>query len=101
MEDPAGFARLDRVNVLFLAPNLFLSTAAEAILGFATASVTRAVVFRVDVEMGFASFASSVLLPGPGSPEALVSAEAQVRQMQESVSWRVTRPLRSLKRLKG
>lgn len=101
LDDPAGFARLDRVNMLFLAPNLFVSTAAEAVLGFATASVTRAVVYRVDVELGFASLASSVLLPGPGSPEAMASAEAQVRQMQESVSWRVTRPLRLLKRLKG
>ena len=101
LEDPAGFARLDRVNMLFLAPNLFLSTAAEAVLGFATSSVTPAVVYRVDVELGFASLASSVLLPGPGSPEALASAEAQLRQMQESVSWRVTKPLRAVKRLRG
>jgi FMN phosphatase YigB (HAD superfamily) len=101
LDDPAGYARLDRVNMLFLAPNLFVATASEAVLGFATASVTRAVVFRVDVEMGFASFASSVLTPGPGSPEALASAEAQLRQMQESVSWRVTKPIRAAKRLKG
>jgi FMN phosphatase YigB (HAD superfamily) len=101
LDEPGGFARLDRVNMLFLAPNLFLSTAAEAVLGFATASVTQAVVYRVDVELGFASMASSVLLPGPGSPAALASAEAQLRQMQESVSWRVTQPLRSLKRLRS
>lgn len=101
MEDPAGFAALDRVNMLLLAPNLFVSTAAEAVLGFATASVTPAVVFRVDVEMAFASLASSVLVPGPASPQALVSAEAQLRQMRESLSWRLTRPLRALKRLRG
>jgi hypothetical protein len=71
----------------------------EAVLGFATVRVTDAVVFRVDVEIGFAAMASSVLVPGPGSPQALASAEAQLRQMQKSLSWRVTRPLRTAKRL--
>jgi hypothetical protein len=98
-DGPEGYGRLDLVNVLFMAPNLFLSTSAGAALGFATRAVTDRVVFRVDVEMAFASFASSVLLPGAGSPIAMASAEATVRQMEQSFSWRITAPLRRLKRL--
>lgn len=98
--DPGeGFDQLDRTNVLLLAPNLFVSTAPEALLSFNPASVTDRVVHRVDVELAFASIASSVLLPGPGTPQALVAAEETLRAMQGSLSWRITAPLRRVKRL--
>jgi hypothetical protein len=98
LQDGAGFAQLDLVNLLALSPNLLVATNGQPILGFATTRVTPRVVFRVDVELAFAAIPIGPLLPGPGSPEALSSAERVVRQMESSVSWRVTKPLRVAKR---
>ena len=92
LEDPQGFDLLSSNNILHLSPNLFIATNAHSGFAFEPKCITPRPVFRIDVELAFASFASSTLLPGPGSPAAMISAEKQLQKLRRLVRpWRVFR----------
>ncbi len=117
LERPEQFTRLRRNNAFLLNPNLFIAHASGAELRIGLEDVVGNV-FRVDVRIGFATMAIGEMLPTPGrvqNPEeagvrlehlAAVQAEAAARgqtiaDMSSSLSWRLTKPLRSVKRRAG
>lgn len=113
LDAPEQFSRLRRENCFVLNPNVFVVHGAAPALYLDLESVVAGTVFRVDVQVGFAIMAISQLLPTPGRlrsvedagiaverAEAMVErAEAMMAQMRSSVSWRMTAPLRRVKRM--
>lgn len=110
LRDPQDFTRLQRVNAFWLNPNLFVAhgTAAELRLGL---DDVVGHVFRVDVQVAFATLAIGELLPTPGRVRSVEEAGTRVEElealvehhsrtianMDSSLSWKLTKPLRSLK----
>lgn len=110
LSHPQDFARLQRVNAFWLNPNLFIAHATGAELVLSLADVVGHV-FRVDVQVAFATLAIGEMLPTPGrvrsveeagtrveALEALVEQHSRtIANMDSSLSWRITKPLRSFK----
>ena len=108
LETPADFAGLPRANAFVLNPNLLIAHSFGAELRVDLESRVVGHVFRVDVRCGFATMAIGELLPTPGrvrSPEEagvrVEHLERVVADMQQSLSWRATKPLRVFKRIAG
>lgn len=97
LDGPESFALLEPRDMFVVSPNLFVSTAWRPQLELDIRRLAEPVASRVDVEVAFASLASSELVPGPGSARAMLSAERDLRALRASASWRLTAPLRRLK----
>jgi FMN phosphatase YigB (HAD superfamily) len=103
--DPQDLAGLERINVFVLNPNVFVAHSFAAELRLNLTERVGGHVFRVDVQAGFATIAIGELLPLPGRirnpEEAAVRVEQLERNLADvtgSLSWRITKPLRALKR---
>lgn len=81
-----------------LAPNLFLSYEGTAALTLAMSRLTHSIVFRVDVECAFAALPIAPILHSGGRFRDLSHAAAALEGLEESMSWKVTAPLRTAKR---
>ena len=108
LDSPQDFARLRRVNCFVLNPNVFVVHSSDPVLVLDLVPDTGATVFRVDIACGFAALAISELLPTPGRLRSVEEAGVEVERLQrhvedlkDSVSWRVTKPLRTAKRIAG
>jgi len=106
LQRPEDFGRLTRSNCFVLNPNVFVVHSIGPELRLDLRELTPRTIFRVDVRCGFAILPISPVLPTPGRlrsvEEAGVRVEALERilgDMRASLSWRITRPLRLLKRL--
>jgi FMN phosphatase YigB (HAD superfamily) len=113
LESPEDFTRLRRVNCFLLNANVFVVHSGAPALYLDLQAEVAETVFRVDVECGFAMLPISELLALPGrlrsvedAAVAVEQAEAtadrlaqQLASMRRSVSWRLTSPLRILKRI--
>ncbi len=104
LQAPADFARLGRENAFVLNPNVFIAHSTGAALYLDLTGDVAGHVFRVDVRAGFAVMGIGEVLPTPGrirNPEEagvrVEQLEALVSDLQSSLSWRVTRPLRAAK----
>jgi FMN phosphatase YigB (HAD superfamily) len=107
-ETPQDFARLARANAFVLNPNLFIAHSSGAELRIDLTQHVVGHVFRIDVRAGFATLAIGEMLPTPGRVRSPEEAGVRVEQLehlltelQGSLSWRVTKPLRTLKRVLG
>ncbi len=89
---------LRRENCFALAPNLLVIPGTEHALRIDVWRLTHRVVSRVDVEVAFAALPVSWTLPHEGQFVDPKSAERTLRDMEASVSWRITAPLRAMKR---
>ncbi len=105
LDAPEHFARLRRENAFVLNPNLFVVPAGSPALYLDIAEDVAGHVFRIDVQVGFAVMGIGELLPTPGRvrnpEEAGVSVErleSTLRDLEGSLSWRVTKPLRMAKK---
>jgi FMN phosphatase YigB (HAD superfamily) len=108
MEQTEELRGLQYANCTLVAPNLVISYTGDAAWRLDLASVTDRIVHRVDVECGLAMLAIAPLVR---KGDVLVTLDAldqmeeihRVRSILDSVlaspSWRITRPLRALKRL--
>jgi len=99
---PEQFSRLRRENCFVLNPNVFVVHGAAPALYLDLEPVVAGTVFRVDLQVGFAIMAISQLLPTPGRLRSVEDAGVAMEimdQMRNSVSWRVTAPLRRVKRV--
>ena len=94
----AGLAELRRENCFALGPNLLVTPGTPHAVRIDIAQITRRVVSRIDVEVAFAALPISWVLPHEGQFGDPESAERTVRDMQASMSWRLTAPLRAAKR---
>lgn len=115
LQTPEDFARLGRSYLYLLNPNTFVVHSHSPMLRLDLAAFTPRTIFRADVRCGFAILPISELLPTPGrlrsveeAGQEIEAAEAAVanlsRQMDEltnSFSWKITKPLRRLKRMLG
>lgn len=81
-----------------LAPNLFLSYEGTASLTLALSALTPHIVFRVDVECAFAALPISPMPPAGGDFREVQQAALALANLESSLSWRVTAPLRTAKR---
>ena len=94
----AAMSALRRENCFALAPNLLVIPGTEHALRIDVWRLTHRVVSRVDVEVAFAALPVSWILPHEGQFVNPESAERTLRDMEASVSWRITAPLRAMKR---
>lgn len=120
LEAPDDFLRLRRSNCFVLNANVLVAHSHAPQLRFDLRELTSRIVFRVDVRCGFALLPISELLPAHGRlrsveeagiqvdelETALVEKEQHIRSLRQeidgayrSLSWRITRPVRLLKRL--
>ncbi len=105
LDSPADFGRLRRENCFVLNPNLFVVHSTSPALYLDLTGDVAGHVFRVDVRAGFAVMGIGELLPTPGrvrNPEEagvrLERLEQTLADLQSSLSWKVTKPLRSAKK---
>jgi len=97
--------RLEFVNCTLVAPNLVISYTGDAAWRLDMSSVTDRIVHRVDVECGLAMLPIAPLVRKRDVLLTLddIDEHARVRSILDSVltspSWRLTRPLRAMKRL--
>ena len=108
LQAPQDFARLRRENAFVLNPNLFIVHSNAPALYLDLTGDVAGHVFRVDVRAGFAIMGIGELLPTPGrvrNPEEagvrVEHLERVIADMETSLSWRITRPLRLAKKVLG
>jgi hypothetical protein len=108
LDHPEHFAAVRRENLFVLNANVFVAHSTGGALYLDLQERIPGTVFRVDVECGFAAIATGQLLPTPGRLRSVEEAGHEVERlerlvgaMQRSLSWRITRPLRMLKRRGG
>lgn len=102
LDAPEQFSQLRRENCFVLNPNVFVVHGGAPALYLDLESVVARTIFRVDVQVGFAIMAISQLLPTQGRLRSVEDAGVAMEimdQMRSSVSWRVTAPLRRVKRV--
>lgn len=97
-EAGGSLSRWRTANCFVLAPGLYISYEGTGRLALALSEVTRRVVFRVDVECAFAALPIPPVLPAGGRFANLDEAAATLAGLEQSLSWRITAPLRSAKR---
>ncbi len=93
-----SLARWRTSTAFVLSPGVYISYEGTGSLALPMAAITRRVVFRVDVECAFAALAIPTVLPAGGRFGSLQEAEGALRGLESSLSWRVTAPLRTVKR---
>jgi hypothetical protein len=106
LESPGDFARLRRMNCFVVNPNVFVVHGDAPELRLDLRDDIPGTIFRVDVQCGFAVLGISQLLPTPGRLRSVEEAgvlverlEHHLAELKGSISWRITRPLRALKRV--
>jgi predicted HAD superfamily hydrolase len=95
-----SFAPLARTNTIEIAPNTFALRGGLSSFVLDVGALTRRVVSRIDFECAFTAIAIGEVLPLDGDFVSVEHAASTVRNMQSSLSWRVTAPLRRGKRLR-
>jgi FMN phosphatase YigB (HAD superfamily) len=101
LDDPGSAAMLDSVNMVRISDRVLGSAADHGFLSFATSHVAGShAVYRVDVELSFSALAWDAVSSGRGGLGP-GDAEAHLQAVLGSASWRLTRPLRALKRRLG
>ena len=105
LEQPADFAQLVRRDAFLLNANVFVSHSGHGALLFPVEQHVAGIVFQVDVEVGFAIIPVGEMLPVEGRLRSVEDAavqiaeiEAQLARIERSWSYRITAPLRALKR---
>ncbi|MGX6446718.1 HAD family hydrolase [Patulibacter sp. S7RM1-6] len=102
LEDPALVGQLELVHTTALGGGVFASHHGEAVIAWSCTHVTNDEVHTIDVEVLFSSLPWS---PPPASdvhsPQRMAAAEQVRARMEQSLSWRVTKPLRAGRRLRG
>ena len=81
-----------------LGANLFLSYEGTAAFVFPLSRLTQSVVFRVDVECAFSALPIAPVVHSGGRFRDLQHATAALGALEDSISWRITAPLRAAKR---
>jgi hypothetical protein len=101
-----GLERLRHANCFRLQPNVVIAHGGSAELRVALGELTPRVVYRVDVEIAFAALSISQVLPAGGRFADLEDAARHVARLEHvlssikrSASWRITAPLRKVKRV--
>ena len=114
LQEPQDFARLERANLFVVNPNVFVAHSHSPQLRVDLRSLTPRTIHKVDVRCGFAILPISELLPTPGRLRTVEDAGVQLEALEQhsaalrreldglygSLSWRITRPLRLLKRFR-
>ena len=99
LEQDAFAGQLELQHAVALGGGVIASLHGEGLLAWSTAHVTFEEVHTIDVEVLFALLPwSPPQAADPRSLQRMAQAEAVRSGMERSVSWRVTQPLRKLKR---
>jgi len=120
LETPADFLRLHRSNCFLLNANVFVAHSQGPSLRLDLRELTSRIIYRADVRCGFSVLPISELLPAHGRlrsveeagiqvdelETALMTKEERIRSLRSeidavygSLSWRITKPIRLLKKL--
>lgn len=94
----SGLSRWNSAQCFVLAPGVYISYEGTGRLALPLSEVTRRVVFRVDVECAFAILPIPTLLPAGGRFGSIDEAARALHRLESSLSWRLTAPLRTVKR---
>ncbi|MGI8557947.1 MAG: hypothetical protein ACR2ND_06530 [Solirubrobacteraceae bacterium] len=105
LTEPRDFLRLSRNNCFVLSPNVYVVHKALPELRLDLTEDISRTIFRVDVRIGIAVLPISQILTSPGRLRSVEEAgvlverlERNLSQVTNSLSWRITRPLRIFKR---
>jgi len=102
LEEQAFAGQLELVHAVSLGNGVFASHHGEGILAWSCTHVTHEEIHTIDVELLFSALPwSPPPASDPRSPQRMASAEQVRAQMEQSLSWRVTKGLRAGKRLRG
>ena len=97
-DTPEQLGRWQAANLFRVPPNVFIAHSGGGSVSIALAELTRRIVFRVDVECAFAAMTAPYLLPAGGRFRDLDEAAQNLANLESSQSWRLTAPLRAVKR---
>jgi len=99
LDAAGGLEHLQAINTFRLQPNVFIVHGTQPIWELPLAPFTRRMCHRVDLDMAFAAMEIAPVLPAGGRFANLEDAEREFARIQASSSWRVTAPLRKVRRL--
>jgi len=102
LEDVARAGQLELVHTTALGGGVFASHHGEGLLAWSCAHVTHDEIHSIDVEVLFAVLPwSPPPASDPRAPQRMAAAERVRSNMEQSLSWKVTKPLRAGRRLRG
>jgi FMN phosphatase YigB (HAD superfamily) len=102
LDDAAHAGQLELHHATALGGGVFAGNNKEALLLWSCGHVTHDEVHTVDVEVLFSALPwAPPPASDPRSPQRMAAAEQVRARMEQSLSWRVTRPLRAGRRLRG
>jgi FMN phosphatase YigB (HAD superfamily) len=102
LEEPGRLGQLELAHTTALGGGVFASHHADAVLAWSCAHVTNDEVHTIDVEVLFSVLPwSPPPASDPHSPQRMAAAEQVRANMEQSLSWKVTKPLRAGRRLRG
>ncbi|MGE4426735.1 MAG: HAD family hydrolase [Solirubrobacteraceae bacterium] len=102
LEEQAFAGQLELVHAVSMGNGVFASHHGEALLAWSCTHLTHQEIHTIDVELMFSALPwSPPPASDPRSPQRMAAAEQVRAQMEQSLSWRVTKGLRAGRRLRG